>query len=201
MRALPAVVVLSTLVVLTGCGSPTSAPSPTRASPGDAAGGSDGSSVDVDPLSACLEGTWQLDTADFLAQSQEYLVGLGIPLDSLDVEGGQQLVFAADGFTSQSTDLTWTASMMGQTVTIPSESAGEGAWNGADGALTVTDWVWNVDPADAPPPSGLPPEAEVPDLGGFSLDGATVPDVVCDDETLVLQGADAPLRAVFVRFG
>lgn len=196
--ALVGAVILGGTAVLAGCVAQAPAPA---ASSAPAADDTPAPTPEQDPVAACLVGTWQLDTEDFVAQSQAYMTGLGIPVDTVTVEGGQQLVFAADGFTSQSTDLTWTATLMGQTITVPSEAAGEGAWTVTDGALAVTDWVWQVDPADSPPPTGLPAGAAVPDLGGFLMSGLTVPDVQCDDEILVLQGTGAPLRGVFVRFG
>lgn len=155
----------------------------------------------VDPLAECVAGTWQLDTADYLAQSSAYLIALGIPLDSLDVAGGQQLTFADDGFVTQSTDLTWTGTVMGYTLTVPSQSVGDGAWGIADGTLAITDWNWTVDPADAPPPSGLPADTEAPELPGFSLEGLVAETFECTADTLILQGPGAPLRGVFLRFG
>lgn len=185
--------VLLGALALAGCGGP--APS------GEPAGeASDEAPVEDpgDPLADCLAGTWQLDTADYLAQSTAYLEGLGIPLDSLTVEGGQQLTFAADDYFSQSTDLTWTATLMGYTVTVPSESVGEATWSVDDGSLAITDWNWLIDPSEAAPPSGLPAGAEVPDLPSFSLEGLVQADMACGD-TITLQGADAPLSGVFVR--
>jgi hypothetical protein len=192
--ALAAAVAVGAVMVLAGC---TPAAGGSSSQPPRA--GDDGSSQEpVDPLAECLAGTWQLDTADFLAQSTAYLQGLGIPLDGLDVEGGQQITFAEDDYFTQSTDLTWTASLMGYTITVPSQSVGEAVWTVDDGGLSVSEWNWLVDPSEAPAPSGLPAGAEVPDLPSFSLEDLEGDDLTCGD-TITLQGPDAPLSGVFVR--
>lgn len=183
------------LFALAGCSGVTPEPEEPAGAASEEGGPSD---EQTDPVADCLMGTWQLDTADYLTQSTAYLQGLEIPLDSLDVEGGQQLVFAEDDYLTQSTDLTWTASLMGYTLTVPSQSVGEGTWIVEDGSLSISGWNWVVDPADAPPPSGLPAGAEVPDLPTFTLEGLVVDDFVCGD-TITLQGPEAPLRGVFVR--
>lgn len=187
--------------MLTGCGgtpSPEADGDPPGVQEPAPEGGSGEEQEPVDPLAECLEGTWQLDTADYLAQSTEYLRGLGIPLDALDVVGGQQISFTADGSFLQSTDMVWSASLAGIPVSVPSASVGEAAWALDDGALSITDWSWLVAPGETSA-SDLPPGMQAPEFPTISLEGLTSGEVECGD-VLVLQGDGAPLSGTFVRF-
>lgn len=199
--AVSAAGVVLALVVLTGCGgtpSPDADGDPPAVQEPAPEEGSGEEQEPVDALAQCLEGTWQLDTADYLAQSTEYLLGLGIPLDALDVVGAQQLGFAADGSFLQSTDMVWSASLAGIPISVPTASVGEATWAIDDGALSITDWSWLVAPGETAA-SDLPPGMQAPEFPSISLEGLTSGEVECGD-VLVLQTDGAPLAGTFVRF-
>jgi hypothetical protein len=195
------VVLALATVVLTGCGgtpTPETEGDPPAAQEPAPEEGSGEEQEPVNPLAECLEGTWQLDTADFVAQSTAYLQGLGIPLESLAAEGVQQLTFQDDGYFSQATDLTWSASLAGIPLTVPTGSLGEAEWALDGNSLSITDWTWLVAPGEVDT-GELPPGMQAPEFPSISLEGLTSGDVECGD-TLVLQGDGAPLSGVFVRF-
>lgn len=199
-RAGAVLAVFFAMAFVSGCGG-AGDPEPTSADEPPAADPAPTESEEQEPrnvLAECLTGTWQLDTADYLAQSTNYLLGLGVPLDALDVAGTQQLTFAADGYYSQSTDLTWTGSVLGNPISVRDGSLGEAEWAVEDDTLAITEWGWVVAPGQNA--AELAPGVPAPSFPAISLEGLTTDGITCGD-TLTLQAGGAPLRGVFVRFG
>jgi len=73
------------LLLLAGCSAP---------APGDS--GDDGSGGG-DAETPCIVGTWQLDVADYAAQSEAYVLGLGLPITGFAMEGSGTITFTEDG--------------------------------------------------------------------------------------------------------
>lgn len=195
-RVGPALAMAFGSLMLSGCGAAAGPASPLVVDPA-AEGGAHDASEPSRRLVECLTDTWQLDTADYLSQSASFMRGVGIPLDSLDVLGGQQIVFRADGHFSQATDMTWNASILGHPLSVVAASFGTATWAVEDGTLAITDWDWLVAPASTAAEAA--PGVPAPEFPSISVEGLTSDAVECGD-TLVLQGAGAPLRAMFVRF-
>jgi hypothetical protein len=184
----PAALAATALLVLAGC-----------TVPGGGAEPDDDPSVD-EPVgeTSCVEGDWYLDLADYTTQSEAYLLGLGLPLEHLDIAGQQKLTFTADGYLNIATDLTTSAVVLGQAISTTTQSAGGADWywdatNDTEGDITLENWAWTVEPGGATDPAAPPaapffdPESDAPIA------------VSCSATTLSLQGAGAPLTGNFTR--
>lgn len=146
-------------------------------------GSDDGSASD------CFVGEWVLDTDDYSAQALAYLGGLGIPVESV-VVSGEQVVTFQDEVMDVRTDMQVDAVIAGVPISATSQDAGNGEWTVVDGALTVENWLWGIEPTPAAP--GAP---SVPLFDPTR--GATT--ATCAGDQLSLQGAGAPLTGNFVR--
>ena len=186
MRSPVPALAATTLLLLAGCAA--------------ADDGADDGPVADEPTgdTSCLEGDWYLDLADYTAQSEAYLLGLGIPLEDLSLSGQQKLTFTADGYLNLATDLTTSAVVMGQPISTTTQSAGGADWywdatNDIDGDVTLENWAWTVEPGGATDPAAPPaapffdPESDAPIAAS------------CSPTTLSLRGADAPLTGNFTR--
>lgn len=146
----------------------------------------------------CIVGVWQLDTDDFAAQSEAYLVGLGMPINSLAMSGHQTITIN-DGPTELyfgiTTDLTTDAVVQGVAVSARSTWAGDSPFvfaDGANDAIELTGWSYIIEPGA--------PAAEAPPPASFVDPTSTEPvQVVCSGDTLSVHGAGAPLVGLFVR--
>lgn len=180
--------VAAAVVVLAGCTAPGGSADPDADPPVDGETGE----------TSCLVGDWYLDLADYTAQSSEYLLGLGIPLEDLDISGQQKVTFTADGYLNIATDLTTSAVVMGQSISTTTQSAGGADWywdatNDADGDLTLENWAWTVEPGGATDPAA-PPAAPF-----FDPESGDTIAVACTETSLSLQGSGAPLVGNFTR--
>ncbi len=139
---------------------------------------------------ACLLGRWYLDTDDYASQAMTYVVGLGVPMESLTITGNQILDFSENPYMNIATDLTLDAVVKGQPLSVASQSAGGGEWGwnaGSESAIGVDNWEWTAAPSANP--DGAPP----------LLDPSNGISVTCDTDRLTVQGSGAPLTGVFVR--
>lgn len=177
---------LITVVLVSGCGGGSDEPSaeetsePTASTQTSSAGGD----------TECLLGRWHLDTDDYASQAKAYVVGLGVPMESLAISGNQILDFNESPFMSLSTNLQLDAVVHGQPLTVSSQNAGGGEWGWdgeSDSEIGVDNWEWTVESSDSP--DGAPP----------LIDPSQGVSVTCDDSRLTVQGSGAPLVGVFVR--
>jgi hypothetical protein len=174
-----------TLLLLAGCsaGAPSSSEDP---------GG------DTVAEAPCIVGTWNLDVADYEAQTLSYLVELGIPIVDYAMAGGGTITFTADGLVATDIDLTTSGTLVAgdQRVPINQRSAysGSGDWAaGADAdSVDLSNWA-TVPDADVPvdPAAPAPPAIDYTDIPTVSAP--------CTDDELVLQGPDAPVAAHWTR--
>jgi len=176
---------------LTACGSSAGdTPAPADSDPG--AGGTSPAET------PCIVGTWQLDVADYAAQSQEYVLGLGLPITDFAMSGAGTIQFTADGLVATDIDLTTTGTIVAGDTRVPlntrSSYTGSGDWSGPgdDETIDLANWATVPDP-------DVPVDPDAPDLP--AIDYTNIPSVVavCSANSLSLQGPDAPLAAVWSR--
>lgn len=191
---------VSLALLLAGCGGdgspevtgtlPTVTPGATQTPSPSASPTASASSGEGIGDTACLEGRWGLDVADYASQSATYVKGLGIPLDNLEMTGTQIVIFRATGDMSISTSLTTDAVVAGVAISGSDQSAGNGEWGwNEDGTLQVDGFTYNVVPTV--PPAGAPYVQ--------GIDWTQPVTVVCDGDRLELRGSTAPLTGRFTR--
>ena len=189
--ALPAGLLL--LVALTGCGGSSE---PQEEFIDD---GSEGQPDDPIAADDCLVGDWLLDVADYGAQSETYLTGLGIPITDFAMDGSGLLFFTADGSMEVQVELITTGVLHGDDtavpISVPSEYHASGTWSRPDSDVDAID-IENATETT----SGADDSAAVP-LFDFAANPRVY--VICenDGEQLRLQGADAPIASVWTRTG
>jgi hypothetical protein len=191
---------VSLSLLLTGCGGdgtpevtgtlPTLTPGASQTpSPSASPTASASSDVGVGDT-ACLEGRWGLDVADYGSQSATYIKGLGVPLGGLEMSGTQIVGFRATGDMSISTDLRTDAVVAGVAISASDQSAGSGEWGwNEDSTLQVDEFSYTVEPTV--PPAGAPYVQ--------GIDWTQPITVVCDGDRLELRGSTAPLTGRFTR--
>lgn len=184
--------------LLFGCaGADESAPEPSS----DTAAAERSESPTQEPMleendTGCMVGQWALDVDDYGAQSTEWIVSLGVPLDHLTLSGSQTLTITHELF-GIGTDMHADASVMGQPIATTTQYAGSGEWwwdGEGSPTITITDWAYTVDPPWTDPAAPAPPPLFDP-AGGEPI----ITD--CDGDSLSLRGADAPLTGNFTRIG
>lgn len=147
--------------------------------------------------SPCVVGIWQLDVADYAAQSEAFVLGLGLPITEFGMTGAGTITFTADGLVATDISLTTTGTIVAGDTTVPlnqlSAYTGSGDWSlGSDAeTLDLANWA-NVPSPDAP----ASPDAPLP-----TIDYTDIPTVAaeCSASDLVLQGPDAPFAALWHR--
>lgn len=185
-----------TVLVLTGCSvSPPTAPEPDDPEP---ATGAEGQPTE------CIVGTWELIVPDYALQADEYLTGLGIPLENFTMDGAQVLTLTEDGLLAVDTDLTSTGDLVAGSTILPfsittvETATAEWGWDAGDlagdGVIQIAEYLVvesaTETPAEAAAAGVEPP---VPTLG----EGAQLT-VDCDANNLLLSGG-GPLSAAFAR--
>lgn len=146
----------------------------------------------------CVVGEWQLDVADYGAQSEAYVLGLGLPIEGFAMTGGGTIQFTADGLVATDIDLTITGTIVAGETTVPlnqrSSYTATGDWSqpADDSTLDLANWANVPDPAVPTDPAAPPIPA---------IDYTDVPSVTaeCSGDTLLLQGPGAPLSALWHR--
>jgi hypothetical protein len=180
-------IALASTLALTGCAAATGADS-------------DLPEADAVPTAEhpCVVGTWTLDVADYAAQSEAYVLGLGLPIENFDLTGAGTITFTADGLVATDIDLRTTGDIVAADMRVPLDQrsvyTGSGDWATGSEAETIDLANW----ANLPDP-GLPADPDAPPLP--TIDYTDIPTVtaLCTDEDLVLQGPDAPLSALWHR--
>lgn len=185
MRTLGTIALAATALLLAGCTAPGGTPEP---------------DPDVPPAAdaPCIVGTWQLDVADYAAQSEAFVLGLGLPIEGFGMTGAGQITFTEDGLVSTDIELTTTGTIVAGDTMVPlnqpSAYSGSGDWSvgAADDTIDLANWA-NVPDPDVPVSPDGPP---VP-----AIDYTDIPTVTaaCSANDLVLQGPDAPLSALWHR--
>lgn len=171
------------LLLLVGCTTPGGGTEPDPAPSADA---------------PCIVGTWQLDVADYAAQSEEFVLGLGLPIADFAMTGAGEITFTADGLVATDIDLTITGTIVAGDTQVPlnqrSAYSGSGDWaTGTDpDTIDLSNWA-NVPDPSVPVDPAAPP---VPAIDYTDIPTVTAP---CTESDLVLQGPDAPLSALWHR--
>ena len=180
--------VLAAALALTGCapGSPADEPPPAT-----------GDDSATDPLDCLVGGPWELDLADYAAQAEPWMAGLGIPISDFTMSGRQTVQFTSDGLMSVVTDVVSAGTLHTRdgdvAVSVPSTLGGSGdfSMNGAS-MMTIENW------------SNDTPVAEAADDEGFTspvLDFSTIDSVgvTCQPGLLSLTAPDSPFVPLFHR--
>lgn len=172
------------ILLLAGCTA--AAPSP------DAGDGDAGAET------PCVVGTWNLDVADYAAQSEEFVLGLGLPIEGFEMTGSGTITFTDDGLVAADIALETSGTIVagGQAIPFvqPSVYTSSGDWApGADAdTIDLENWA-NIPDADYP----VDPDAPaIPAIDFTDIPSVTAP---CTATTLTLQGPDAPLAANWTR--
>lgn len=163
-----------------------------------------GGGTDPDPDSPpsadapCIVGTWQLDVADYAAQSEAFVLDLGLPITDFGMTGAGEITFTADGLVATDIDLTITGTIVAGDTRVPlnqrSAYTASGDWAiGADpDTIDLSHWA-NVPDESVPVDPAAPP---VPAIDFTDIPTVTAP---CSETDLVLQGPDAPLSSLWHR--
>jgi hypothetical protein len=181
------------LLGLTGC-TPT-----TPTTPSDESESTGGETTTGSALESCLTGTWDLDVANYGDQAATYLNDLSIPIVGFGMTGTQTLIFTETHLVELDTDITSTGTIKVPDFTGPisqhTTSVSTGDWSVADdGSLSLEHWSMVE--------GTVPSSDEIPAGSGVGgVDFANVPSVtiLCDGDSLFLQGADAPLGSYWTR--
>ena len=173
---------LALTITLSGCSAGTPAP----ADP-----------AEPESQAACEVGHWVLDVEDFSAQSEDFVVGQGIPITEFAMTGDGTLDIGDDGFLDGVVSLTTTGvlaapGMPPVDVSVPSNYTFSGEWavGEDDDTIDLTNWAQVADVGGADP-STVAPFIDFTDVPTVSSE--------CTDTDLRLQGPDAPLSALWHR--
>lgn len=191
VRMTAAAALCAAAFVLSGCGS---------GAESDSAPDSDvepGGGASSDPT-PCVVGTWELDVPDYATQTEAYVLGLGIPITDYAMSGAGTIRFTSDGLVATEVDLTTTGTIVAGETAVPLNSrsaySGSGDWDTGSTGDTVDLANW----ANLPSPE-VPVDPSAPSIP--TIDYTDIPSVSaqCSEDTLVLQGPDAPFSAVWHR--
>lgn len=145
----------------------------------------------------CIVGTWNLDVADYSAQSEAWLVSLNSDYIDVAVSGSAQARFTDGGLTAD-VDLTTDVILLAgeQPVASQGRSAytGSGDWEPGEDAGTIdfTYWATSPDPGVV----GTAEAAGLPTVDFFAVPSLAV---TCTATQLELTSAGAPLTARWYR--
>ena len=193
-RLLPAALIVLSVGTVSGCSAqspaePAPAPEPAASDPGAEA--------------PCIVGEWQLDVPDYASQSEDYLVGLGIPIEDFEMTGNGTMTFTESGLVAGVIDLSITGTLVAGDTRVPvdqrSAYEGSGDWSQPDDPTTIDLANWaNVPVPDtaADPGAFDDPDAPVP-----AIDFTDIPAVTaeCTADTLWLQAPGAPMSSLWHR--
>ncbi|CAN5325284.1 hypothetical protein BH11ACT4_BH11ACT4_17760 [soil metagenome] len=146
----------------------------------------------------CHVGTWQLDVADYASQSEAYILGLGLPIESFGMSGVGTISFTQDGLVATEIDLTTTGTIVAGDTRVPlntrSAYSGSGDWlaSTTPDRIDLDNWATLPDP-DVPMDPSAPP---IPAIDYTEIPSVTI---VCSEGSLLLQGPEAPLSALWSR--
>ncbi|HRN28528.1 MAG TPA: hypothetical protein PK781_00545 [Terrimesophilobacter sp.] len=184
-------IVLTTTIavtLLTGC-SPQPTTEPTETTPRT------DSNSEQQP---CIVGEWMLDVATYAADSENYLLGLAVPVEGFEMSGNGIISFTADGLVAVDIDLTSTGELVARDTRVPFTTPGRyqasGDW-GVGSGDTINLSNWSDDIADTPDP--LTPETP----GAPAISFTDVPSVnaTCTEHELHIALPGAPLDTHWFR--
>jgi len=143
----------------------------------------------------CIVGTWNLDVPAYSSESEEYVLGLGIPIEGFDMSGAGKLTFTADGLVAADVALTTTGTIVaGETrvpLSVPSTYTATGDWSRTDlEVLQFDNWA-KVDETD-----DIPPEVDIPSLDVTQLSNV---EATCSADQLFLYAPGAPVGSTWLR--
>jgi hypothetical protein len=181
----PLALAASALLLLAACTAPADSPEP-----------------DSDPAPSadqpCIVGTWNLDAADYGAQSEEFVLGLGLPITDFAMTGDGKITFTDDGLVATEIDLTITGNIVAGGTTVPvnqrSAYTATGDWSAGSEPDTIDLENWANVPDDAVLLDPAAPPVPAIDFTDIPTVAAT-----CTANDLVLQGPDAPLSSLWHR--
>lgn len=179
-----AVLPLATLL-LAGC-TPAPTPDPDATDPRPPA---------VEEEADCVVGTWTLDVPAYAAESEAYVVGLGIPITGFAMTGGGEMTFTDDGLVAVDIALQTTGTIVAGDanvpIDVPSTYTATGDWSRTDLEMLRFDNWANVVIDD-----GIPPEVDLPGLDVTQL--ADV-EAQCTSDSLYIAGPGVPIGALWTR--
>jgi hypothetical protein len=157
---------------------------------------------DADPAPSaeepCVVGTWNLDVPDYAAQSESYVLGLGLPIEGFGLTGGGTITFTADGLVATDIDLRITGTIVAGDTRVPidqgSTYTGSGDWaTGAESdTIDLANW------ANVPDPD-VPVDPDAPSVPAIDYTDIPTVTAMCSADDLVLQAPGAPLAAHWTR--
>ena len=156
--------------------------------------------VAEDTQDHCVVGSWSLDVQDYSLQTYNYVVGAnGFPIEDWNMNGVGSLTFDNTEGVNTFVDLTTSGTIVvpdrSQLFTTRSAYEGSGRWYLSDvdsSSLNFEDWINVMDP-DVPvdPDNPTFPPIDFSDLVGVGIQ--------CTEETLIIQGPDAPVSSLWHR--
>lgn len=188
MRATVPCALLAITLALTGCTAPGGATTDDDPDAGPAPTADD----------PCIVGSWNLDVPDYAAQSEAYVLGLGLPIEGFDLTGAGKITFTADGLVATDIDLRITGTIVAGETRVPLDTTsaytGSGDWAiGADpDSIDLANW------ANVPDPD-LPVDPDAPSVPAIDYTDIPTVTAACTATDLTLQGPDAPLSAHWTR--
>lgn len=157
--------------------------------------GAEGQPDDAIAADDCLIGDWLLDVADYGAQSEGYVTGLGIPITEFGMDGSGLLFFAADGSMQVNVGLTTSGVLVADEarvpISVPSSYHATGTWSRPDADVDA------IDIEDVTAESGASDESVPVPMFDFEANPRVF--ITCEADMLILQGADAPISSVWTR--
>ena len=134
----------------------------------------------------CIVGTWQLDVADYSAQSESWLQSQNPDLIDFEMTGSAQVTFTASGISSV-VDLSTSVIMLAGEQPMLEEArnaySGSGDWAQGDDANEIEFSYWATSPD---------PGADIPTVDFFAVPSLTY---TCSQTELGLTSTGAPLTA------
>jgi len=146
-----------------------------------------------EPEAPCIVGTWQLDVADYSAQSESWLVSLNPDFVDFQMTGSGQVTFTSAHLTAD-IDLSSTVILLAgdQSVLTDGRNAytGSGDWEPGDDEGTIDFTYWGTSPD--PGVVNTADSAGLPTVDFFAVPSLSV---VCTANSLELTSTGAPLTS------
>jgi hypothetical protein len=189
-----------TLFVLAACTPGTGVPTAGEPGTTDEPGGPGG--IGSGSLTDCLQGTWELDVDDLVAQLQETLIANGTPITTSVADGGATLSVSGDEMIYDS-DVTYTMSAdadgLPMVVAQTHQGVSNGLWAEEGGDLVFSEWENSITIITAITVGGV--EAGEPTVIPGGIDNGVVMAVACDGDTLTTQPEESPYISTWARVG
>lgn len=189
-----------TLFVLAACTPGTGVPAAGDPGGTEEPGGTGG--IGSGGLTDCLEGAWELDVDDLVAQLQETFIANGTPVTTSVADGGATLTVSGDEMIYDS-NVTYTMTAdtdeMVMVVAQTHEGVSNGLWAEEDGNLVFSEWENSITIINAVTINGV--AAGEPTVIPGGIDNGVVMAVSCDGDTLTTQPQESPYISTWARVG